>query len=67
MNNTPTMTPQEATAMLEADKQQRAQAFADYIEAGRKQFQCDIVGVPKYVAAGNGSYATVVELVIVAR
>jgi len=65
--NEQTMTPAEATAMLEADKTQRSQAFADYIKAGTEQFRCDIAGVPKYVAAGNGGYVTVVELVIVAR
>lgn len=50
-----------------ADKQQRSQGYADYIRQGAEQFRADIVGVPKFVAAGNGGFLTVVELVIVAR
>ena len=66
MNDAP-MTPQEATAMLEADKTQRSQAFADYIKAGTEQFRCDVIGVPKYLITADRSFTTVVELVIIAR
>jgi hypothetical protein len=61
------MTPQEAAALVAADKQARSQAFAEYIEVGRKQFNCDFVGVPEYAPSDDGAFVTTVKLVLMAR
>lgn len=47
------MTPAEAAALLDADKQQRAHEYAAYIEAGGKQFRCDLLAIPQLSADGR--------------
>jgi len=43
--NEATMTPTEAAALVEADKQRRVQAAAEAVQAALKEYECDLLAV----------------------
>jgi len=55
------MTPTEAAALVEADKQRRVQAAAEAVQAALKEYQCDLVAVPQIAA--DGRVVAVVQIV----
>ncbi len=61
------MTPTEAAALVEADKQRRVKAAAEAVQAALREHECDLVGVPRYVPDGAGGWKTVIDTQIMAR
>lgn len=55
------MTPTEAAALVEADKQQRLQAFSKAIEKAAQEYRCDLVAVPTITA--QGTIAAVIQAI----
>jgi len=56
-----TMTPTEAAALVEADKQRRVQAAAEAVQAALRENNCDLLAVPQIAA--DGRVVAVVQLV----
>ena len=48
-----TMTPTEAAALVEADKQRRVQAAAEAVQAALRENNCDLLAVPQIAADGR--------------
>jgi len=55
------MTPTEAAALVEADKQRRVQAAAEAVQAALRENNCDLLAVPQIAA--DGRVVAVVQLV----
>ena len=56
-----TMTPAEAAALVEADKQRRVKLAAEAVQAALQEHQCDLVALPQIAA--DGRVVAVVQLV----
>jgi len=56
-----TMTPTEAAALVEADKQRRSKAAAEAVQAALRENNCDLLAVPQIAA--DGRVVAVVQLV----
>ena len=56
-----TMTPTEAAALLEADKQRRMKLAAEAVQAALAEHGCDLLAVPQI--APDGRVVAVVQLV----
>ena len=55
------MTPTEAAALVEADRQQRIKAAAEAVQVALAEHGCDLVAVPQI--APDGRVVAVVQLV----
>lgn len=55
------MTPTEAAALVEQDKQRRGQAAAEAVAAALREHGCDLVAVPQITA--DGRVVAVVQIV----
>ena len=55
------MTPAEAAALVEADKQQRVKLAAEAVQAALAAHNCDLVAMPTITA--QGTLAAVVQLI----
>ena len=55
------MTPTEAAALVEADKQRRVKAAAEAVQAALQEHQCDLVALPQIAA--DGRVVAVVQIV----
>lgn len=55
------MTPEQAAALVEADKQRRIKAAAEAVQAALQEHQCDLVALPQIAA--DGRVVAVVQLV----
>ena len=55
------MTPTEAAALVEADKQRRVKAAAEAVQAALAEHQCDLVALPQIAA--DGRVVAVVQIV----
>jgi len=55
------MTPTEAAALVEADKQRRVKAAAEAVAAALQEHQCDLVALPQIAA--DGRIVAVVQIV----
>jgi hypothetical protein len=55
------MTPTEAAALVEADKQARVKAAAEAVQAALTTHNCDLVALPTITA--QGTLAAVVQIV----
>lgn len=60
------MTADEAQKIIDAEKAERAQACLDEIKEMVQRYRCDVIGVPRYVAAPNG-FVTVCDVQVVAK
>ncbi len=47
------MTPTEAAALVEADKQRRSKAAAEAVAAALHEYECDLVALPQIAADGR--------------
>lgn len=47
------ITPTEAAALVEADKQRRVKAAAEAVQAALQEHQCDLVALPQIAADGR--------------
>jgi hypothetical protein len=52
---------EQAKAAVEADGAERAKMFAVYIEAGSREYNCDLVAAPQIVS--DGRIVAVVQIV----
>lgn len=55
------MTPTEAAALVEADKQRRINAAAEAVAAALREHNCDLVALPQIAA--DGRIMAVVQIV----
>ena len=55
------MTPTEAAALVEADKQRRVKAAAEAVQAALAEHGCDLVALPQI--APDGRVVAVVQIV----
>ena len=55
------MTPIEAAALVEQDKQRRVQAAAAAVQAALREHDCDLVAVPQI--APDGRIVAVVQII----
>jgi hypothetical protein len=44
---------EDAAALIEADKRERARAFAAHVQEGVAKFACDLVGIPQLTSDGR--------------
>jgi len=51
--NEPTMTTEQAAALVEADRQRRVQAAAEAVAAALREHNCDLVAVPMITPDGR--------------
>jgi len=56
-----TMTPTEAAALLEADKQRRMKLAAEAVQAALAEHGCDLLALPQIAA--DGRVVAVVQIV----
>ena len=54
-----TMTPTEAAALVEQDKQRRVQAAAEAVQAALREHECDLIAQPQIV---DGRVVAVVQI-----
>ena len=47
------ITPTEAAALVEADKQRRVQAAAEAVAAALREHNCDLIALPQITADGR--------------
>ena len=57
------MTPAEAAALVEADKQQRVKAAAEAIQATLAAYNCDLQATPTFTSDGR----VVAQIVVFAK
>ena len=55
------MTPTEAAALVEQDKQRRVQAAAEAVQAALREHGCDLLAVPQL--SSDGRVVAVVQLI----
>ena len=55
------ITPEQAAALVEADKQRRIKAAAEAVQAALAEHGCDLVALPQF--APDGRVVAVVQLV----
>lgn len=55
------ITPEQATALVNADKQRRIKAAAEAVQAALRENNCDLLAVPQIAA--DGRVVAVVQLV----
>jgi hypothetical protein len=60
-NETETMTPAQATTLIEADKQQRMKAVLEAVQAALTKHNCDLVATPQF--APDGRVVAVVQII----
>jgi len=61
------ITPTEAAALVEADKQRRVQAAAEAVQAALREYQCDLLAVVVPVIAPDLKLEMRARIDIVAR